>query len=222
MKLLYFVLRFMSSIIFWTLIPHRKCTYLELCPTRESSYIKQSTTSKNNFVNWKFCAKRTNQFQQASSKSEEVPRENRLWTYFWSLIVLRRKLYLELCKTTNTLRIKHSTTSNKRKYWFEVVIQKYEQIHTRGLHGLHPLCSQIPHGLWTSHTKSSYHYNVQCECLTPINWVFMSQLRLTKSHMKSIWNFEIGILKCRTYFWHFKELIWHNCVGPTICLQCFS
>ena len=64
-------------------------------------YDSQSTTSKNNFVIWKFCAKDMNKFQQAFSKSKEVWWENVLWTYYWSLIVLRRQKILELSKSHN-------------------------------------------------------------------------------------------------------------------------
>ena len=40
----------MSLINFRTSISHRRCTYLELCPTKECWYMKQSTMSKNTFV----------------------------------------------------------------------------------------------------------------------------------------------------------------------------
>lgn len=58
----------MFLIIFRISIPHRSCTYLELCPTKESWLIEQTTTSKKNFVIPKFCAKDTNKFQQASQE----------------------------------------------------------------------------------------------------------------------------------------------------------
>jgi hypothetical protein len=41
-------------------------------PTLESQYMKPSTTSKNNFVIWKFYAKGMNGFQQAFSRNEVV------------------------------------------------------------------------------------------------------------------------------------------------------
>ena len=64
----------MSFIIFWTQIPHRRWTYLELCPTRESWYT--STTSTNNFVVLRFC-KRCEQifskhFQEAKRFEEKM------------------------------------------------------------------------------------------------------------------------------------------------------
>ena len=34
----------------WTSIPHRRYTYLKLCPTKESWYTNQSTTPKNNLL----------------------------------------------------------------------------------------------------------------------------------------------------------------------------
>ena len=72
MKLYDYVLRTWSMFLipFWTSIPHRRCTYLELYPTRENWYMEHSTTSKNNFVIPFFFAKYLNEFQQAFSRSE--------------------------------------------------------------------------------------------------------------------------------------------------------
>ena len=55
----------MFLIKFWTSIPHRRCIYLELWPTRESWYMKQSTASKSNFLTSKCYAKDMKKFQQA-------------------------------------------------------------------------------------------------------------------------------------------------------------
>ena len=55
----YYVLRTWSMSLkhFWTSIPHRGCAYSELCRNKESRYVKQSTTSKNNIVIWKILCK---------------------------------------------------------------------------------------------------------------------------------------------------------------------
>ena len=138
----------MSLITFQTSIPHRNCTYLELCPTRESWYMKQSTTSKNNFVVWKFNAKDMNEFQQALSRTEEVRKENVLWTDFWSLTMLR-SIFFWSCLRLWKLRQSNIVLLQQTKVQIEVFIQKYGLIHTRGLPWLYLSSLHIPQGVWT-------------------------------------------------------------------------
>ena len=125
MKLQDFVLRAwsMSLINFWTSIPHRQCTYLELCLIGESWFMEQSTMPKHNFAFGKFCAKDINKCQQAFSRSEENWRENVLWTYFGAWLCYRYFLWscAKIRKLMQSNIVPPPTTT---KMQFEVVVQK--------------------------------------------------------------------------------------------------
>ena len=110
-------------------------------------------------------------FQEVTRFEESMSYEQNIE----NLIMLRGIPLLKLCSNKRTQKIKNITARNQKNQ-FEVIIQRYEQVHTRGLLELHLSSLHIPHGLWTPHgkelyTKLSYCKTVLWKYLIPIDWM---------------------------------------------------
>lgn len=107
---------------------------------RRFSTSTKCTTLEKKLLIWTFCAKHLNKFQQNKS-SEEVWRENALWTNIRSLTVKKRSFSFGVV-FKGTWTIKHSTTSSKN------ILQNIHTNTYKSTNNLHLSSLGITHGLW--------------------------------------------------------------------------